>query len=200
MKLKNLDFKGFVSFAKVVMVHTALGLIATSVGLGGIGLTTLYLAKYVDETPELVKLQCMMGVDRGDCPDQKAQITDLEAKLRQLSTKTAQAEKKLANLRTIEETIDTVTLFANHKDPSSPLGVTVGTVYTRLTEPDPTPSYFCYISLLSTDTNVLRQLTFRTSSGPVTISSEKLAKAGVSPQTMNYARSVCKPTLIGGQA
>ncbi|MEM0951787.1 MAG: hypothetical protein AAGI66_06555 [Cyanobacteria bacterium P01_H01_bin.74] len=159
----------------------------------------LYLAKYVDETPELVKLQCMMGVDRGDCPDQKAQINDLEAKLSQLSNKTAQAEKKLTNLRAIENSIDTVTLFAKHTDPSSQLGITVGTIYKKLTEPDPEPSHFCYISLFSTDTNVLRHLTFHDTTGPVSFTPKRLAQAGLSQKTLNYARSVCKPYLIGGQ-
>ena len=183
-----------------LLTNTALVMIAGSIGLCGVGLSALYILKYVDtETPEIVKLQCMLGSDRLDCPNNRKEVEDLQGKLNELSKKTAEAEEKLKNLRAAEETTDTFTLFTMHKDPNSDYTVTVGTVYTQLVEPNRAPEYYCYINLNNGAANENRNLYIWQSARPINLSTNTLRKAGVSNSTLSFAKSVCKPTLIGGQ-
>ncbi|MCK5385430.1 MAG: hypothetical protein KAJ29_07600 [Alphaproteobacteria bacterium] len=164
----------------------------------GIGLTTLYLIKYVDtDTPEIKTLQCMVGIVHAECPRYAQEMGDLKARLKALAQQTAQAEGKLANLRAIETAVDEVTLFSMHTTPNSKYSVTVGTVYSRLLEPDLSPSYFCYISLDDGAARENRSLYFKNKTERIDLDSETLRKADVSAETLAFARSVCKPLIIG---
>lgn len=63
-----------------ILVTTAVGLVVCAVSL-----TALYLIKYVNnDTPEMIKLQCAIGIDRPDCIDHQKEINDLEAERERL--------------------------------------------------------------------------------------------------------------------
>ena len=122
----------------------------------------------------------------------------LQNKLDDLTQKSNAAEGKLANLEAIETSVDEVTLFASHDDPNSSYSITVGTVYSKLIEPDMAPEYFCYISLNQGNANEDRNLHIQNRYGPVEFDQDTLRKAGVSDATLKFARSLCAPFLIGG--
>lgn len=194
MKLFNsLSRTGLSGFGNILLTGTAIAVATT-----GIALTGLYILKYTQETPEIIQLQCAVGVARADCPRYGAEMDALKTKLSDLSEKTAQAEGKLHNLRMVETAIDEVTMFASHDDPFSNYEVTVGTQYTRLVEPELSPAYFCYISLGHGQAGEQRNLHFRNADGKVIeLDVQTLSEAGISAQTMEFARSVCKPIIIG---
>ncbi len=172
---------------------------AVLVALCGIGLTGLYLIKYVDRNaPEAVMLQCAVGVERPDCPSHLEELARLKAERQALQDDVAQIEGKLSAIERVENEVDMITLFDTHNDPHSDLTVGIGTRYTKLNIHE-RPTYFCYINLHSGEVNENRTLHFRdASSGDIEISRSTLHKAGVSQDTLDFARSVCQPTLIGG--
>ena len=192
-------FKSTSRITMSLLANTVLTAVVAVIATCGIGLTALYLIKYVDETPAMKSLQCMVGISHAECPRYGQEMDDLKAKLKALAKQTAKAEGKLANLRAIETAIDEVTLFATHNDPNSAYKVTTGTVYSKLLEPDLSPRYFCYISLNNGEANESRNLYIRNNSGSVEINADTLRKAAVSTETLAFARSVCKPFLIGGE-
>lgn len=179
------------------LANTALLTVSAGLAVGTVGLTALYLAKYIDETPAMRKLQCLAGLSRPYCIEANAEVESLKAKLAALALQTAAAEKKLNNLRAIESSVDTVTLFETYDDPNSSHRITVGTVYSRLLEPDLTPQYFCYVSLGRGDANEDRNLHFQSTSGPISLTKQDLRKAGISDATLEFGHSVCKPLMIG---
>ena len=190
-------FNEILNLSKTALINTALVSIAASVALGGVGLTALYLIKYVDtETPEMKALSCALNLS-DDCPKQKAKLANLEARLSELNEQTKGAEQKLNNLRRVESSTDKLTAFQNYDDPNSDLSITVGTEYTQLVEPENNPRFFCYISLTS-GTHESRNLHYQNTFGSIELSKSVLRKAGVSERTLSYARSVCKPYRIGG--
>jgi hypothetical protein len=150
--------KFFQTLSRIIMAtlgNMLLLSITVAIALCGIGLTALYLIKYVDRNaPEVKALECAIGLtQRGDCPDDQAALHALEAKFSDLQAKTNAAEGKLNNLRKIESVVNEVTLFATHDDPNSDLSVKVGTIYTRLVEPEKSPAFFCYIQLPNDSAN-----------------------------------------------
>ncbi len=192
-----------------VLANTVLTIIAIAVILCGIGLSTLYLIKYIDtDTPEIRTLKCMIGFVHEDCPQYKAEMTALQGQLQDLQAQKLATEqkllelkdvgRKLENLRRIEDAVDTVTLFRQHIDPSSRLTITIGTEYSRLVDPDLSPDYFCYINLPAGRFQEDRNLNFRNASGFKDFDRASLKQAGVSTETMKFAKSVCQPYLIGG--
>jgi len=160
-------------------------------------LTALYLVDHVDETPGVKSLQCMIGISRPDCPRYGEQMKELQSKLDDLVKKSNAAEGKLTNLKDIENSVDEVTLFETHDDPNSTYTVTVGTVYSKLVEPDISPEYFCYIGLDRGNANEDRNLHFHNRSGSIKLNADTLRKTGVSSSTLKFAASVCKPFVIG---
>lgn len=192
-----------------MLASAILTAIAISIILCGVGLTALYLVRYVDmDTPEIRSLKCAIGITHPDCPQYGADMNALRDELQSLHAQKAATEQQLAelqgakskleNLRRIEDAIDSVTLFKKHRDTASGLRITVGTVYTRLVEPNLSPEWFCYISLPNGAFQEDRNLHFRNRSGFKNFDPDTLRQAGVSADTMRYAESVCQPYLIGG--
>ncbi len=192
-----------------VLANTVLTFIAIVVILCGIGLSALYLIKYVDtDTEEIRTLQCLIGFVHEGCPEYKAEMSALQEQLQGLQAQKTETEarlaelkgatRKLENLRRIEDAIDSVTLFQKHYAPVSGFQVTVGTVYSHLVEPDLSPEWFCYISLPAGAFQEDRNLHFRHKSGFQNFDAKTLRSAGISAETMRFAKSVCKPYLIGG--
>lgn len=189
----------FSGFGNALLATTA-----TGIAILCIGLAALYLLKHLEETPEMIKLQCLLGITHIECPTYRqdmdkleAQKLSLEEQLEKLVKQSQKAESKLQNLRRVESSVDEVTLFATYDDPNSKLSVTVGTVYSKLVEPDTHPEYFCYITLGMGNAGEQRNLHFYSRNGSTSLSDREIYKAGVSKDTLGYARSVCKPTLIG---
>jgi hypothetical protein len=177
--------------------NALLGGVAAAIALCGIALAALYLIKYVDDdTPEMIRLQCAVGISRPDCVDYQKELDDLAAQRAALAKELAALKAKLANLKRIEENVDSVTLFDTTDIPNSSLSVTVGTRYSKLLEPELRPTYFCYIDLPDVD-GVDQNLYIRSISSNIDIGEHALRLAGVSQSDLSFARSVCKPFLIG---
>lgn len=189
-------------------VHSLL--IAVSVFIGGCAvlITALYLLKYIDtDTPEMQTLKCFFFT-LPECPDVKAEIAALEAKvaaLEGLKDDIAASERKLAdlrrmeeNLRRIENAIDSVTLFKTTAIPGTKMNVVVGSIYSKLVNPDPQPLWFCYIALPDDDSLESRHVYIRNVSIDKTFDAAQLAETGITPYALSFARSLCKPYLIGG--
>ena len=192
-----------------VLANTVLTIIATSVILCGIGLSTLYLIKHIDtDTSEIRTLKCIIGFVHEECPQYKTEMTALQGQLQHLQAQKSATEQKLVelqgvgrkleNLRRIEDAVDKVTLFKQHTDPSSRLTITVGTEFSRLVDPDLSPDYFCYINLAAGRFQEDRNLNFRSTFGFKDFDHASLRQAGISAETMRFAQSVCQPYLIGG--
>ena len=172
--------------------------VALGVAVCGIGLTALYLLEHVDETPSMKTLQCVLGAARPDCPRHTQEMTRLKAELEDMIAARNAVDAQLAGLQAVETAIDEITLFETQRDPQSGLEITIGTVYTAFVNERPMPdSYFCYINLHHGAAGESRNLHFRGPSGPITLSKTKLIQAGVSSETLQFGRSVCKPFLIG---
>ena len=144
----------------VVLVTVVVGVAACALGLGA-----LYLIDNVKETPAITKLGCLVGFNRAGCPRYDAEMQALKDKLEALVQETARAEDKLANLRAIENAVDQVTLFETHGDRDSAAYVTVATVYSRLSDPEPVPQYYCYIILDAGPANESRHFYIRIVTG-----------------------------------
>ncbi len=168
------------------------------VAAGGTLLIALYLTEHWQDSPAMVELQCRIGLDRPDCPERNAEMTRLRAELEAMIAEKDRMDAQLAGLRAVETAIDEITLFETHDDPNSNLDVTVGTIYSRFVEARPSPdAHFCYIGLGHGTAGESRNLYFQGVAGPVRISEAKLARAGVSAASYEFARSVCRPFLIG---
>ena len=187
-------FNAFSRFSMSVAANTLLSTVATSVALAGIGLTGLFLVTYVQETPEVIKLKCVIGIEHPACPDKEA-----EYQIKNLNDKIAEMEGKLSDLAKVEEAVDTVTLF-KHIDLHGDMKMTVGTVYSKLIDPEKTPNYFCYIKLKGGHALEDRNLYIRNSREDVTVSKADLAALNIPQATFSDARSQCKPYLIAGGA
>ena len=176
--------------------NAALATVAGAVALGGIALTALYLIEAVDETPALVRLLCLAGIERADCPRHTEEMARLQAERDALQARIRAAEDDLRGLRAVDD-VDTVTFFQEHEAPDSPLTVHVGTVYDHLIGNLAPVHHYCYIALSSGPAGETRNLHIHDSSGPVGISPDAMRAAGVTQATLAYARSVCRPFLIG---
>jgi len=177
-------------------VRACLIAVAVFVGVCGVFITGLYLLKYVDpETPEMVAMRCILGADLPECPD-----TEKEMAL--LRKEKAELEKKLAGLMAIEKSVDEITLFQTFSVVGSSISMTVGTVYKKLTNFDggEEAEWFCYLSLGNGALNESRNLYFRSRQGDVSdIDMAALSQAGVGASAFRYAKSQCKPLLVGGK-
>lgn len=172
--------------------------INAAVAATAIGLVALTVIQHYKETPEIKTLACGVGLPRTDCPDYANKFHRLESEIDALRDEKSGIENRLAALRAIETTVDTVTLFETKTDPSSGSEITVGTVYKNLTAVAPQPEhYFCYIKLANGPAGESRNLHFQTASGSVAVSPLSLKEAGVDAGALNFGRSVCKPLLIG---
>lgn len=174
-KLSQSSLSGFGS---ALLISAALG-----VALITVGVTALYVAKYAKLTPEMKTLQCLLGL-RPDCPDEMAKLRDLQ--------------EQMARLKSAEDQVDKITLFSVFTDPGSGLKVTVGTIYHKLSEPDRAPPYYCYIDLAMAG-GVSRNLYIRSAGASdfLTLDDATLRASGIGGETLDYARSVCQPLLIG---
>ena len=180
-----------------VATNIALTGIAIGIASAGVGLTALYLADHIEKTPAMVKLICLVQ-DNYECPDRKAEMAALETELQRMIDDREKLEDQLAGLRRLESSVDHVTLFETVDDPNSSLTITVGTVYRKFVDAEPEPSsYFCYIDLQRGSAGESRNLHFKHSNSWADISADRLIEAGVSEATYEFAKSVCKPTLIG---
>lgn len=189
----------FSGFGNALLTTTAIGITTLCIGLAA-----LYLLKHLEETPEIIKLHCLLGISHVECPAYRHEMDELEEQklsleeqLQKLLEQSQKAESKLHNLRRVESSVDEVTLFAAYDDPHSSLMVTVGTVYSKLVEPDSHPQHFCYFTLGMGKAGEQRNLHFYSRNGSASLSDHDIYNAGISKDTLDYARSVCKPTLIG---
>lgn len=112
---------------------------ASAVAVAGIGLTALYLLENVTETPAIRDLQCLVGIERSDCPRQMAELDGLRADHDQLLTRNREAVAELAAERArlaamrqhiahLEGAISGEMVFAEGP-PVAGLTVIVGTIY-----------------------------------------------------------------------
>lgn len=172
---------------------------------GGAFLIALYGAGHFKETEGMIALRCLFEPEYPKCPDRLAELAMLQAQLAALQ---AEAEKvrqerdkiqdRMAGLVAMESAVDTFTLFSNHRDAEAGLSIVVGTRYKTLVTGVPKPEgHFCYVRLQDGAAGEERTLSFHGFSGPVKISTDKLARAEVPPATLAYGRLVCKPLLIG---
>ena len=178
------------------IANTALTAVAGTVALCGIGLTALYLIDHVDETPAIRQLQCLVGIERADCPHQQEEVARLQRQLDELLARARAAEDDLRGLRAVND-VDTVTFFQTHDAPDSSHNVHVGTVYSHLIGNPPPQHHFCYIALPSGPAGESRHLHIYGRRGPIDISPSAMREAGITEATLRYAYSVCQPFLIG---
>ena len=175
-------------------------LIAANLAVGGTVtvLVALTLIEHFEDTPEIKTLSCAFGWERPDCPDFIAERNRLQTSLEDMAREKKEIENQIAGLRAVETAIDEITLFESHEDPESGLKITVGTVYKEFVNDHPAPdSYFCYIALQEGSAGESRNLHFHGRFGPYTISESTLTQADIHADTLAFARSVCKPYLIG---
>ena len=76
--------------------NTLLAGVAGAVAVCGIGLTALYLIDNIDETPGIRQLQCLVGIERPDCPRQMAELDGLRADRDDLLARNRETEDELA--------------------------------------------------------------------------------------------------------
>lgn len=176
--------------------NLALATVAGGIALCGAGLTALYLIDNIRETPAVTEMLCLVGVERPGCPDRAEEEARLRRQFAELQARTQAAEAELRSLRAVDD-VRSVTFFQDYEAPDSQLTVKVGTVYSHLIGNPPPEYHFCYIELPRGAAGESRHLAFHTQSGPATISAETLRAAGVSQATLEFARSVCRPLLIG---
>lgn len=178
-----------------VLLVTSIMAIATI----GLGMAGLYVFKYAQVTTEMRQFQCyVLGTQHPDCADYQKELDDLATERAALAKELAGLQRKIANLKKLEEAVDTITLFQTHKIGTSDYSLTVGNKYHAITNGDDGfDSYFCYIDLGSDD-GVDRQLNIRHTSGDVDVDADTLRRAGLSTLALEYARAKCKPLMIGG--
>jgi len=119
--------------------------------------------------------------------DEKSALEEAKEKL----------QNNFDNLVKIENSIDTVTLFSMHVIPKTQLTVAVGTNYSRLTEPTLDPKYYCYIEFPGRAGHEYRNLYIYSYGIDIALDADTLAKNGVSDAALKFAKSKCKPYLIG---
>lgn len=186
--------RSLMSMLANMLLFSIAGIIAVS----ALALTALYLADYLEETPAVKSLQCLIGVSRPDCPRYAEEMANLKANLEAMIREHKKLNTQLTGLRAVETAVDEITLFESHTDPSSGLIITVGTVYTEFVKPRPAPeAYFCYIDLPDGSAGENRSLHIQSHKGEIDLSDATLQQANVSEVTLRYARSVCKAFNIG---
>lgn len=191
--------------ASSIVSNGLLALVAATVAAGGVGLTVLYMVDHIKETPGMKTIHCFLDPSRRDCPEYDAAMkrlkTELEAMVAERNRIDAERKEiagQLAGLRAIETAVDEVTLFETHDDPNSDFDVVVGTVYKQFVESEPKPeAFFCYIELRNGEAGESRNLHFRNRFGLTSIPATTLEMEGIGEATMAFARSACKPFLIG---
>ena len=179
------------------------GVIAVIAGLGVL-VIALYGTGHYKETESVLALRCLVQPDHLECPDQKAKVADLRAKLDGLAEKYDSllsqrnaVQNRLASLEAIETAVDEVTLFETFTEPETGIGIVVGTVYKSIMVGQPKPErHFCYIQLDHGVAGESRNLSFHSRRGPIEISEDTLAKANVKPVVLAYGRLVCEPFMI----
>ncbi len=190
--------KSITSAGASALQNTVLIAVNCIVGITVVSLIALMLIKNFEDTPEIRILSCAVGIERSDCPEYSAKVKQLEADLKEMIAQRKAIEDQLAGLRAVETTIDEITLFESHKDPHGGLEITVGTVYKELVNERPKPkNYFCYINLKNGKIGESRNLHIQDPSGPRSISPLTLRQSGVSKKTLEFARSVCNPLMVG---
>ncbi len=164
-----------------------------------VGLTAFYLVKYIDRSsPDMIDFQCsVLGIEREECPEHQDNLNALQQELDRLQAQKAQMEEKLGTLRRISESVDSVTLFKMVDIDGTGMKVVIGTVYKDLLQPNPTPTYFCYIDLTGVQ-GIARNLYVRNNLGDVDITDDMLSNANITKFTEHFARAHCKPYLIVG--
>ena len=179
-------------------------LIGTSIVIGicGIGLTALYLATYIDtQSPQVVRLKCAVGIQHPDCNNYQQELDDLAAERAALAAELAKLKQRFSNLEAIERSVDTINLFEHKPLQDSTLKLTVGSVYSALTDGgNGFQEHFCYISLGRSghSNQVDRNLYLRNHNGDVAVDSATLSKNNISAAAYASAREQCQPMLIGG--
>lgn len=193
--------------AQMGMAGTAHGILAgafAALSLGALALTALYLVDHVQETPGIKTIRCYFWPGDADCPARHDAMAELQKELAELAIERDQiarereaAKSQLEGLRAIENAVDRITLFETHGGPFDK-NVVVGTVYRRLVEANPQPSYhYCYIELGNGPAGEQRNFRIRTETGDVSISDSERDDAGLSEQELARARGLCVPRLVG---
>ncbi|GAB5512268.1 MAG: hypothetical protein Rhims3KO_36690 [Hyphomicrobiales bacterium] len=178
------------------MGNAALATLAGGVAACGVALTALYLMENIEATPATTELICLFGLGRPDCPDRMEEVAKLEGKLADLTARTRAAEGQLHSLRAVND-VNRVTFFQTFDPPSGGPEVTVGTVYSHLIG-NPAPVYhYCYIDLPDGMVGEDRYLNIHNARGPIEVSASALRAAGVSESALAFARSICRPFVIG---
>lgn len=205
-------FRKIARLGSSTLQHGALLTINIAVGTLIVGLIALTLMEQFRDTPQIRDLSCFVGIMRTDCPAYgeelkrlksqneviKAQNREMLLQRDRIEEQRDQIESRMAGLQAIERSVDQVTLFEHVDDPNSELEVIIGTVYSSFTVEHPKPErYFCYINLPNSATGLSQFLDVRNINGWVSISRAKLRSAGVRQRTVDYAKSVCEPYLIG---
>lgn len=188
-------------FGSVVMMLAVLVLIG-----GGALLIMLYGVNSYKETDGVLILRCWVDPYYPKCPEYpneldrlRLQLEDMEADARRLRFERDRIEQQLAGLRAIETSVDEITLFNQYDDPYSGFTIAVGTVYQKFVNRSPQPEYhFCYIRLSSGGDGTNRDFHFHSIEGARDVAESKLDRLGIGAPTMAFARSVCKPFMIGG--
>lgn len=195
-KLSHMSLSGL---GNMLLTTTAIGVAGTGVILMG-----MYIIKYAKETPEMVTLQCAVGVSRPDCPTYQEALKDAQAALdaaqaerQRLADEVSAIKDMLEALDRVEHGVDSVTLFSMKALRGTSHRLNIGTVCSSLTRPSSDPTYYCYIELGKIN-GIQRQLNIRDATGDVPVSQTQLLESGVSSDTLQHAREQCKPYLIGG--
>lgn len=194
------------SYFRATVSRIALGTLANAalIGIGavvagtGLALTAVTLLEYVEMTPEMRELTCFLGSEHPDCPSFGAELQSLRDEMHATRREYDRLARDRAGLAAIEASVDEITLFEGFTAPDSGRAVTVGTTYRALVGDDPRPlSYYCYVNLGNGPFGEARNLHFRNSLGFKDIDDATLRAADVTPATLEYARSVCDPFIIG---
>ena len=144
----------------------ALVTVAGAVFACGAALTALYLIDNIDETPGIRQLQCLVGIERADCPRQMKEMARLRqelaterARLVAMRNQIAGLESLRDRLASLEHSSESFTVFYDNNEGRHI--VTTGHRYASLVEPEMFQSGWCYIDLdfrrgLATDLYIAR--------------------------------------------
>lgn len=180
---------------------------AMTITAGCVGVLGMYIIKNAEETPEMIQLQCAIGIEREECPSHQDALNALQHDLDALAAQRAAFEaelaalnKKLAGLYEIQKLAKGgITAFNNVAIPSSRFSMTIGTKYSNLIDNPHSKDvqWFCYISLDNGTLNEDRNLNIRSSLGNVSHDAKKLQAEGITQRMLDDAMALCKPTIAG---
>lgn len=97
-----------------------------------------------------------------------------------------------------------MTLFSTHTLPGKKqLKVIMGTVYRASSllnvEDGYVPEYYCHIRLLPSEKNISRHVDIRSGGKDHMLNSRIMRDADINEFTLAFAKSHCKPYIIGGR-